>query len=190
METVSQSDEFHHDPVPGKNWQENYVFHAWDPARNSGWFIHLGHIFDEGLIDVRVSTIIDGEVTSATVQAPGADCLAAPGVDVKAVVPLERLKIRYSGSGARGPDDDGFFGERKGDVPFGFDIEMISEHPAVTWTEVTRKLNMDPLRSGTRYEQGARWKGRLWSGDQVIEAEGLLVRDHSWGPRAWHDRWR
>ena len=185
-DTMGASDEFHHEPIAGKNWQENYVFHAFDASSNSGWFIHLGHIFDQGIVDVRVMTIINGVVTSATSQAPGNDCLAAPGLDVKVSVPLERMRLRYSGRGAIGPAKDGFFGEREGNVPFGFDIEMISEHPIVNWTPFVRALKLDPISMGTRYEQGARWKGKLWSGDKEIEVEGLLVRDHSWGPRAWH----
>ena len=33
------------------------------------------------------------------------------------------------------------------------------------------------------YEQGGTWTGTLRIGDDEVQAGGLFVRDHSWGPR-------
>lgn len=185
--TIGPADEFAHEPdaPEGENWQENYVWHCWDAQRRSGWYLHLGRIRDHGIVDVRAMTIIDGVVASATLQEPGSDCLAASGLDIDIAAPLERLRIRYAGTGAVGPDGDGFYGARSGDVGFGFDIEMISGHPPVNWSPHDEIAGFDLSFAGNRYEQGARWQGRLWIGDQDIEAQGLLVRDHSWGRRRW-----
>lgn len=185
VDTLKPSDEFRHEPETGVNWQENYVWHAWDAERRSGWYFHLGHIHDEGIVDVRAMVIVDGVVTSATVQTAGDDCLGAPGLTANVVSPMERTKLRYDGKGFVGMDEEGFYGGMSGDVPFGFDIEMISEHHPVNWSPHDEKIGLAPEVAGNHYELGARWSGKLYCGDREIEASGLLARDHSWGPRKW-----
>lgn len=187
VSTIGPADEFRHQPdaPEGENWQENYVWHCWDAEQRSGWYLHLGHIRDQGIVDVRAMTIIDGIVASVTTQEPGSDCLAATGLDLRVKTAFEQLDLRFAGVGAVGPDADGFFGARDGDVPFGFDVATISEHPPINWEPHDTNAGFDRTYAGNRYEQGARWSGRLWIGDRSIEAAGLLVRDHSWGRRRW-----
>lgn len=202
---LKPSDEFRHERTAEPNWQENYVWHAWDPVRRSGWYFHLGHIPDHGLVDVRALVIVNGVVTSTVTQSPGTDCLAAPGLDANIITPFERLRMRYDGKGARGPNVAGWYGLKPGDIDFGFEIELNTDHPVVNWTphfkaagwgrvdgsDAVLPGQTEPLAGadpGDHYEMGARWKGRVWSGAQTVEAEGLLVRDHSWGPRGWSVR--
>ena len=199
---LKPSDEFRHERTAEPNWQENYVWHAWDAKRRSGWYFHLGHIPDHGLVDVRALVIINGRVTSAVTHTQGDDCLAAPGLSPDVITPLEHWKLRYDGKGARGPNESGWYGLRDGDVDFGFDVDVRSKHPAIDWAPYFAKAGWgrhdgsdailpgqtEPLAGadpGNHYEQGANWKGRIWSGDESVEAEGLLIRDHSWGPRGW-----
>lgn len=188
VDTLIPSDEFRHEPEVGVNWQENYVWHAWDVDRRSGWYFHLGHIHDEGIVDVRAMVIIDGTVVSATVQASGADCLGAPGLDANVVRPMEETRLRYEGQGHVGRDEDGFYGALSGDVPFSFDIEMTSRHHPVNWSPHDAIIGLDPKVAGNHYELGAQWSGKLRIGDREVEASGLLVRDHSWGARQWTKR--
>jgi hypothetical protein len=183
---IGTADEFAHTPVGGvANWQENYVWHAWNPVTRSGWNLHLGNLRAESAVDVRAHVIIDGEVTAGSFAAPGvADCFAAPGLTVEVVVPLEHLRLRFEGRGSTGPDTGGWFGTGAADVPFGFEIEMVTGHPvfdAGRYPYFHETLDV----SGNHYEAGARWHGRLWRGDTVVETDGLLIRDHSWGGRAW-----
>jgi hypothetical protein len=186
---MKPSDEFRHEAENGVRWQENYVWHCWDAQRNCGWFLHLGRMHDEGMIDVRALVMIDGKATSATFQVGGDDCFGAPGLDVKVDLPLEKMRIRFDGKGAVGTTTDGFHGVLAGNIPFGFDVEMISDHPVVDWGVYTTNAGIDPLIAGNHYEQGARWRGKLWGAGKEIEAEGLLIRDHSWGPRQWQGKW-
>ena len=185
VDILQSSDEFRHEPESGVNWQENYVWHAWDADRCSGWYFHLGHIHDEGIVDVRAMVIVDGVVASATVQTSGDDCLGVPGLAADVVRPMEQIRLRYDGMGAVGPDSQGFFGAQSGETAFGFDIEMVSEHQPVNWSPHDAIIGLDPKVAGNHYEAGARWSGRLRVGDREIEAAGLLVRDHSWGARQW-----
>lgn len=128
---LKPSDEYRHERTIEPNWQENYVFHAWDPKRRSGWYFHLGHIPDHGIVDVRALVIINGKVTSAITQTAGNDCLAAPGLDINFVKPFERVNIRYDGKGAKGTDEAGWFGNLQGDIDFGFEMDLVSRHQVV-----------------------------------------------------------
>ena len=178
------ADEFAHTPSAVENWQENYVWHAWDPTTRTGWNLHLGNISAQGLVDVRAHVVIDGEVTAANHQEPGSDSFAATGLDVDIVVPLEKVRLRYEGRGQHGPDAGGWYGRTGGDVPFGFEIEMITEHAPFDNAAYAISAGSADL-AGNHYEMGARWTGRVWSGDRSVDVSGLLVRDHSWGGRVW-----
>lgn len=182
---LTPQDEFAHEPQPVTNWQENYVWHAWSSSQRCGWNLHLGRIVSEGIVDVRAHVVIDGQVTAATYQTPGDDCLAANGLEVEVLEPMRRMRMRFRGSsGSRGPDDAGWFGRKAGDVPFGFDIELESFHApfdAASHPEMAGNLD----QSGNHYELGATWRGTVSSGGATVEASGLLVRDHSWGGRGW-----
>jgi hypothetical protein len=183
---LQPSDEFAHQPLPVTNWQENYVWHAWDPATRSGWNLHLGNISDEKYIDVRGHVIIRGNVTACSFQEPGADCLGVTGLDADIRSPFEEHRLQFAGHGSAGPDAGGWFGRGAGDVPFGFDVDIVSEHQAFdanAFPEMDGRVDLPG--TGNHYELGARWRGRLWSGAEEITAAGLLVRDHSWGGRVW-----
>lgn len=200
---LKPSDEYRHERTSEPNWQENYVWHAWDPDTRSGWYFHLGHIPDHGMVDVRCCVIINGKVTSIVTQSEGDDCLAAPGLDITFIKEFERVKMRYDSRGARGTDEAGWFGNLPGNTPFGFEMELETKHPVLEWAphfhvtgwgrvdmstsilpgQTERPEGVDP---GNHYECAAAWKGKLWSGDDEVVASGLLIRDHSWGPRGWN----
>ncbi len=182
---LNLSDEYAHNPTDVANWQENYVWHAWNPQTRCGWNLHLGRIAEEGLVDVRAHVIIAGEVTAGSRQEPGDDSFAATGLDVDIDTAFERVRVRYQDVGSRGPDAGGWYGREAGDTPFGFDMQMQTLHPVFDASEypIVREHLLDA--EGNHYEVGAAWTGRLWSGATEIEASGLLVRDHSWGGRTW-----
>jgi hypothetical protein len=182
---LTASDEYAHTPAQVPNWQENYVWHAWNPETRCGWNLHLGRIVEHGLVDVRAHVIIDGEVTAGSFQEPGDDGFAATGLDVDVQVAFDHVRLRYEGTGSHGPDAGGWFGREAGTTRFGFDVEMRTRHPVFDASAypIVRDNLLD--LEGNHYEVGASWSGRLWSGDTTVEASGLLVRDHSWGGRAW-----
>jgi hypothetical protein len=179
-------DEFAHQPMDVPNWQENYVWHAWSPRSRCGWNLHLGNLAREGLIDVRAHVIVNGEVTAGSLQAPGAECLDVTGLSVDVRAPFERMRVRYEGVGTRGPDSGGWFGRGTGDVPFSLDVDVTTVHAPFD-SNSHPELNglMDLPGTGNHYELGGTWSGTLRSGDSVVESEGLVIRDHSWGGRAW-----
>jgi hypothetical protein len=186
MTALTARDEYAHQPSGVPNWQENYVWHAWNPTTRSGWNLHLGNILEENHIDVRAHVVIDGTVTAGSLVEPGAECFAAPSVEVDVIVPFERMRLRFEGLGRTGPDSGGWFGAAAGagTERFGFEIDLVTEHPV--FDGAAYPIFHDSLDvAGNHYEAGARWRGRLWSGDNEVEASGLLIRDHSWGGRVW-----
>jgi hypothetical protein len=182
---LTPADEHAHTPADVPNWQENYVWHAWDARTRCGWNLHLSRIADQGIVDLRAHVIIDGEVTAGSFQQPGDDSFQATGLEVDIDTAFEKVRVRFAGPGSRGPDAGGWFGRGAGDTPFGFEMQMETRHPVFDASDYPIMKDHLLDLEGNHYEVGARWSGRLWSGDTETEATGLLVRDHSWGGRVW-----
>lgn len=178
---VEQSDELRHEPGPEPNWQENYMFLGWDEDRRIGTYLHLAHVPGRGLVDVKALVLLDGQVVSADVEQEGSDCLAAQGLDADVTVPLRRWKLRYAGSGT--PGAPGTWSTGTGGVPFGFDLDLVARVPAVDWTPLVGLVDFPERVARAHYEQGMRLTGQVWVGDRHSEIDGLLIRDHTWGPR-------
>lgn len=178
---VDQSDEFRHATGGESNWQENYMFLGWDDNRRIGTYLHLAHVPGRGVLDVKALVHMDGKVVSCDVEVPGDDCLAAPGLDADVSTPLERWRLRYSGNGT--PGEPGTWAAGTGEVPFGFDLDLTSKVTAVDWTPLVGLVDFPERVAKTHYEQGMRLTGKVWVGDRESEIDGLLIRDHTWGPR-------
>ncbi|MER6830716.1 hypothetical protein ABT352_32315 [Streptosporangium sp. NPDC000563] len=190
MAELTGADEFAHVPGEG-SWQENYAFYGGNAALTEGLSLHLQHVARDGTLDVRAGVTVGGVSTTTTTHSSGEDCFASPGLTVEVVEPFRRWRLRYEGRGFVGPDADGWYFTQDGDVPFGFDVELTTRHHPVFVSELAAKLFADDPGAremgiwfvANHYQAGAEWTGRLFSGDTVTEASGLLVRDHTWGPR-------
>jgi hypothetical protein len=178
---VEGSDEFRHAPGGEANWQENYMFLGWDDDRRIATYLHLAHVPARGVLDVKALVSLDGRIVSCDVEYDGDDCLAAPGLDASLDTPLEHWRLRYSGTGTEGAAGEWIAGS--GDVPFGFDLDLTATVPAVDWTPLVGLVDFPERVAKTHYEQGMRLTGSVRVGDRTSEMTGLLIRDHTWGPR-------
>jgi hypothetical protein len=169
---LSPNDEFAHDPpspVP-PGWQENWYLLGWDPVRAAGFSLHLGRIPAEGRLAAKACLLSGGDVAVAALDAPLSAELKAPGLDI-AIDPFRTWTVSLDAIDASGR-------------PLGIDVTVESLLPPVDWREALASL----MASGTErdhYEVGARFTGRLTLGDRTVEADGLLVRDHTWGVRGY-----
>lgn len=177
---VDQSDEFRHESTPG-NWQENYMFLGWDERRGIATYLHMAHVPSRGIVDVKALVHLDGQVVSCDVEHEADDCLGAPGLDIDVATPLERWKLRYSGQGTTAAA--GTWTAGSGETPFGFDLDLVGKVPAVDWTPLVGLVDFPERVAKTHYEQGMHLTGTVWAGDRESEIDGLLIRDHTWGPR-------
>ncbi|MEU7688756.1 hypothetical protein [Streptomyces spectabilis] len=112
------------------------------------------------------------------------DALAIPGLDVDVRTPLEHWTLRYEGKGIRGPNKHGLYAQAPGDVPFGFFLDFHQPLPPADFgTQYTDSIGAGI--ASTHYAAAAVCAGSLWCIGSRTPFSGLLVRDHTWGPRDW-----
>lgn len=180
---LADSDEYGHQPTEDPTWQENYFFLAWDDDKKVGLYLHLGHLASRGVVDTRLMVSIGGRTVSAGAELQADECLGVPWVDADVVRPLDRWRIRAATQGAE-PGPSGWIAQpsEPGTIDFGFNIDFSSAVPAVDWAVAWDGLGVPNIMS-EHYEAGARWTGTVWIDGEGVSCSGLLVRDHSWGPR-------
>jgi hypothetical protein len=105
------------------------------------------------------------------------------GVEVDA--PYRALRLSFSGTGHTRPGRTAFVDESPGgDVAVAFDVELEATSAPVDWSALLSRMGVEGTERN-HYEQGLRWNGRLHAGGRTIDAEGLAVRDHTWGARQY-----
>lgn len=195
MALVDQ-DDWLHEPEATPGWQENWLFAGLDAASRTGFYVHLGRLTDFDRYDVKVAVAVGGEVVSTSVsrplEHPAKDDLGTGGLEVTALEPFRRWRVRYDGSGRAGPVDGllcaGGAARGSGGVP---GRDRVPLHLDVTFEALGPPLDMaggmrllaDRGNDGGHYEQGLRWRGTARAGGSAVDAGGLAVRDHSWGVR-------
>jgi hypothetical protein len=178
---LGPADEGLHDPDPEPRWQENYFVIGWDEDRAAGLYLHLQRIPARGVVEVKAAVTIAGEVVSERVTHAADDCFALPRLRIAVPEPFRHWAITYDGHGrAGGPD--GWLATGGGDISFGFDMELHSTLAPTDWSVAAARLGSPEILTA-HYEVAATWRGELRAGGRVTDAAGLLVRDHSWGPR-------
>jgi|GEM_PF-6527621 len=181
--TLVAADEFRHEATDEPNWQENYIFVGWDDDRQAGLYLHLGHLATRGIVDVRALVRLGGRTVSASREFEAKDCLEVPWIQADVRSPLERWRLRCAAPGVLHPGGPALVAsDGTGDHEFGFDIELNSVVPPIDWGVAWAQLGIPDIMSD-HYEAGARWQGTVWTGAQKSRCSGLLIRDHSWGPR-------
>lgn len=178
---VDTGDEFSHRPTESDSWQENYMFLGWDERRRVATYLHLCHRPAEGTVEVKALVGMDGVVVSGDYEHSGADCLAADGLWADVTTPLEKWNLRFQGHGTEAPAGSWTTGQ--GPVPFGFDLNLHARSAAVDWSPLVDLVGFPERIAKTHYEQGMKLTGTAWIRDRSTEVTGLLVRDHTWGPR-------
>jgi hypothetical protein len=191
--TLHDHDELFHAPeTPDRRWQENLFFILWDTATRHGFMVHLQRIPALGWQEAQAVVSIGGTLGSATLRRP---FLPDAGVAEVTMTPVEpwrewRLQVGFDGTVGRGPL--GFvFTEPGGPTKVSADLVIRSDIPAADFGQGLRDmvsaLDSDPsgpqMTHAEHYEQGGTWAGTLRIGDEEVQAGGLFVRDHSWGPR-------
>lgn len=174
---LSPNDEFAHEPpspTPA-GWQENWYLLGWDTERRAGFSLHLGRIPGEDRLAAKACVLgAGGDEGSgpavASIDAPLAAGLKAPGLEID-IDPFRTWRVALDTIDGQGR-------------PLGVDVVVESLLPPVDWREALATL----MASGTErdhYEVGARFRGRLTVGGAAVDADGLLVRDHTWGVRGY-----
>ena len=184
---LNPADELPHpapDPIP-ERWQENYFVLAHDRSRDAAFVLHLERFPDRGIVETKVTVVLGDRLVSATTHAPLTEAPGTDATQIHVVEPFHRWRVTHDGTGTLGRGPFGFVGEGFGpDAAVGFEVELDSPLGAIDHAEVLSALSF-PGTERDHYEACGTWHGTLRAGDERIEAEGLFVRDHTWGERQY-----
>ncbi|MDA4105784.1 hypothetical protein MHOL44478_00675 [Mycobacterium holsaticum DSM 44478] len=179
---LADNDEFLHTPDASPIWQENYFFVGRDDSTDTVVYLHLERMPSRNEVEAKAFVEVAGNRCSAVVAHHGDDCFDIPGVSVAVEQPFRRWRVAVNLAG----EDDGPGGwaaERTdGPTRFGFDLEVTSTLAPTDWGPAAAALGRPDVILD-HYEVPCVWSGTVWCGDSQVSATGLLVRDHSWGPR-------
>jgi hypothetical protein len=183
-------------PAPPDRWQENLFFICWDDVADTGLLAHVQRVPGRGEQEARVVVVVDGAVASATLTGEyGPE--PVPELVLEPLEPFRAWRVGVDAKLAEGTGPHGLLTTSgPGDVPVQVDLHLTSDLPAVDFAGALDDIvghlrtNADGPQMGRQehYEQGGRWTGTLRVGDREVEAQGLFVRDHSWGVRSEQQR--
>ncbi|EHB59121.1 hypothetical protein MycrhDRAFT_1557 [Mycolicibacterium rhodesiae JS60] len=187
---LTADDELPHpgEPDSPPTWSENYLSYVWSPENGVGIYVHLARrISPFEVWDEVVNIALPGDrfVTAKSFGPCDSGGLGVAAVRMACEVPYERWTKRFVGAG-RLMDGDTY---RAGPVTDGL-------HTPMRW-ELSYTAMSPPFDFGTEhldqawghghYEQHGMLEGWLEIGDERFEIEGTGLRDHSWGPRDYHE---
>jgi len=170
----------------GTNWMENFYFGGRDEARGAAFGVHVKLRAELGRAEVRCFVDIDGSDAGFGGRYPIAQTLRYPIIDFSCIEPFRRWHLKLDTKGWPLADTRGLVGleleGREPSVPMGFDLEVTSALPPADWADLQGIKSTDSAGHG-HYDGSIAFVGNIRLGDRVVEAKGLGMRDHSWGPR-------
>lgn len=195
---LEPSDEYTHEPDPVPNYNESMYLNAFDLKNEVGGWFRIGNRVNEGYAEVTVCIYLPGGRVGfvyARPQIHNNDEMNAAGLAIEVVEPFKHLKVRYDGKVCL-LDEPNQMAEPR--VAF-------SENPWVACQVELDFHGVSPMFGGrpvnddgteivqdsensfskAHYEQHCATTGTIQVGDEVLEINGLGLRDKSWGPRYW-----
>ena len=123
------------------------------------------------------------------------DEMNAGGLEIKVVTPFEHLKINYNGKVCLLEEPEQMANPREAfktnpfvECEVRLDVTGVSPmYGGLPQYEDGTPIEVDAEKSFAKahYEQHTAVKGTIQVGDEIIELDGLGLRDKSWGPRYW-----
>lgn len=189
-------EELHRPPVDAdESWQENLFFICWAANAHTGFLCHVQRVPGAALQEARIVVVIDGEPASVTVEAAFDHDHLVPGLRAEPASAFRRWRLNLDTLATVGSGPLGFLATgTTGNTRIAVDLTLDSVLPVVDFADGLAAVvagmrdRQDGPQMGDQqhYEQGGTWRGRLRIGTRTIEADGLFVRDHSWGVRREH----
>lgn len=189
-------DEYTHEPDEAENYNESMYLNAFDLGLGGGGWFRLGNRVNEGYAEMSVCVYLpDGRVGfmfDRPTIASNAE-MSAGGLRITVVEPFEHLTVDYDGRVCLLDDPAQMADPRK----------AFGENPMVETTVHLDYRGVSPMYGGkpqyadgreledvggfakAHYEQHCSVTGTITVGDEVMDIDGLGLRDKSWGPRFW-----
>lgn len=190
MSTPDPADERRHLPDDTPLWNESYYFDWFAPDLSVGGYLRVGLLPNLGRVWYWACLVGEGRplvtVVDHDVAMPGRHQsleVRHEGLWADHVVesPLEHVSVNLESFAVALDDPADAYGELRGErVPFGFELDFLTDGSAYLWPPVT-----------PRHEVPCRVEGRVLVGREEIQVDGWGQRDHSWGAARdwWATRW-
>ena len=195
---LEPDDEYTHEPDAAPNYNESMYLNAFDLDKEVGGWFRLGNRVNEGYAEMTVCVYLPGGRIGFVYGRPrieSNDKMEAGGLAIEVVTPFEHLQVRYDGKVCL-LDDPGEMAdprtafEQNPWVECQVDLDFRGISPMYggkpQYDDGT-ELEVDPDTSFAKahYEQHCAVTGTIRVGDEVLDIDGLGLRDKSWGPRHW-----
>ncbi len=196
-------DEYTHQPDPAPNYNESMYLNCFDLGQQLGAWFRIGNRVNEGYAEVTVCVYLpEGRVgfLYSRPEITNNDEMNAGGLKIEVVEPFERLRIGFGGrlcvlDEPRDMAHPRTAFESNPFVESEVHLDVTGVSPMFGGMPVRadgKSLGTEAEKSFAKahYEQHTSVKGTIRVGDEVIDLDGLGLRDKSWGPRYWQAiRW-
>lgn len=200
---LEPEDEYPHEPDDAVNYNESMYLNAFDPKQELGGWFRIGNRVNEGYAEMTVCLYLrDGRVgfVYARPQIDSNDKMDAGGLSIEVVEPFKHLKVRYSGKVCLLDDplqmaDPRTAFKNNPWVPCEVDLDYRGTSPMYggkpVYEDDGSEIEIEAEKSFAKahYEQHCAVTGTIQVGEgsdaEIIEMDGLGLRDKSWGPRYW-----
>lgn len=195
---LEPADEYTHTPDAASNYNESMYLNAFDLGSEVGGWFRLGNRVNEGYAEMTVCIYLPGGRVGFVYAKPAIDnndTMSAGGLTIDVVKPFEHLTVRYEGKVCLLDDPRQMVDPRR----------ALRDNPWVPATVALDYRGVSPMFGGkpvnadgsdievaaeksfakAHYEQHCAVTGTITVGDEVLEIDGLGLRDKSWGPRYW-----
>jgi len=195
---LEPSDEYTHEPDPVPNYNESMYLNGFDLKQRLGAWFRIGNRVNEGYAEVTVCVYLPGGRVGFVYARPeiaNNDEMNAGGLRIDVVEPFEKLRIEFDGRLCvlDEPRDmahprTAFASNPMVDCEVRLDVTGVS--PMFGGMPVRadgKPIDSDATMSFAKahYEQHTAVRGTIRVGDEVVDLDGLGLRDKSWGPRYW-----
>lgn len=195
---LEPEDEYTHEPDEASNYNESMYLNAFDLGDEVGGWFRLGNRVNEGYAEMTVCVYLPGGRVGFSYQRPkidNNDKMEAGGLSIEVIEPFEHLEVRYSGKVCLLDEPGQMTDPRTAfkNNPW-VECEVDLDYHGVSPMYGGRPVNADGSDIETdaeksfakaHYEQHCRVTGTIRVGEEVLDIDGLGLRDKSWGPRYW-----
>jgi hypothetical protein len=199
---LEPEDEYTHQPDEASNYNESMYLNAFDLGQEVGGWFRLGNRVNEGYAEMTVCIYLpaqDGRRRVGFVYArpriDSNDAMEAGGLSIEVVEPFRHLKVRYSGKvcvldepGEMADPRTAFENNPWVDCEVDLDYRGVSPmYGGKRQYDDGTEIEVDAERSFAKahYEQHCAVTGTIRVGEEILDIDGLGLRDKSWGPRYW-----